>query len=133
VIHGGDLYFRSKIPASLVEMAIAPLKRIAEKGIKVYLVPGNHERSRFPWHLWAKHPNIHIFDRPRTYLHFTESNSLALAGFPYCRNIRDKFNDLLNLTCYNLVNADAKLLCIHQVVEGAQAGRNYELYISVWD
>lgn len=122
VIHGGDLFFRSKIPSSLVEIAVAPLKRIAEKGIKVYLVPGNHERSQIPRHLWAMHPNIHIFDRPRTYIYFTKSNSLALAGFPYCRNIRDNFHELLNLTCYRLVNADAQLLCIHQIVEGAQVG-----------
>ena len=42
VIHGGDLFFRSKVPAKLVDMAFEPLKEVADLGVKVYLVPGNH-------------------------------------------------------------------------------------------
>ena len=45
VVHGGDLLYRSKVLPQLVEMAFEPLKRVADKGIPVYLVPGNHERS----------------------------------------------------------------------------------------
>ncbi|MCA9565794.1 MAG: metallophosphoesterase, partial [Myxococcales bacterium] len=68
VVHGGDLLFRSKVPPSLVQMAMEPLMEVAELGIPVILVPGNHERSRIPYPLLAAHPMIHIFDRPRPVL-----------------------------------------------------------------
>ncbi|MBC8461171.1 MAG: metallophosphoesterase [Deltaproteobacteria bacterium] len=32
VVHGGDLFYRSKVPARLVTMAFEPLKRVADKG-----------------------------------------------------------------------------------------------------
>ena len=69
VVHGGDVLYRSKVPARLVEMAFEPLKRVAAAGVPVYLVPGNHERSTVPHGHLAAHPNIYLFDRPRTY-HF---------------------------------------------------------------
>jgi len=64
VIHGGDLLFRSKVRAQLVDMAMMPLKEIADQGVKIYLVPGNHERSRIPFGILSMHPNIHIFWQP---------------------------------------------------------------------
>ena len=67
VVHGGDLYYRSRVPPALVEMAMAPLLEVARSGIPVYIVPGNHERSRIPLNLWTTHPNLHIYDRPRTF------------------------------------------------------------------
>ncbi len=67
VIHGGDLFYRSRIPLALVEMALEPLVAVAERGVPVFLVPGNHERSRIPLHLWTLHPLLHIFDRHRTF------------------------------------------------------------------
>jgi DNA repair exonuclease SbcCD nuclease subunit len=48
VVHGGDLLFRSKVPARLVDMAFEPLKEVADSGIPVYLAPGNHERTAIP-------------------------------------------------------------------------------------
>ena len=60
VVHGGDLLFRSKVPPRLVSMAFEPLKQVADRGIPVYLVPGNHERSVIPHRSQAEHPEIHI-------------------------------------------------------------------------
>jgi len=124
VVHGGDLLFRSKVPPGLVEMAMMPLVEVAARGIPVYLVPGNHERSRIPLHLWATHPGIHIFDRPRTFVCQTSGGSIALCGFPYVRDIRDRFTSVLEETGFSDITADAAILCIHQAVEGAQVGPN---------
>jgi exonuclease SbcD len=124
VIHGGDLFYRSKVPAALLEMAMAPLLRVAEQGVPVYLVPGNHERSRIPLHLWASHPNICIFDRPSTYVCSLEMGSVALSGFPFQRDVRDRFGQLISQTQPQEVTADIRLLCMHQTVEGAQVGVN---------
>jgi exonuclease SbcD len=67
VVHGGDIFYRSKVPPQLVQMAFDPLQKVAGKGVPVYLVPGNHERSAIPYRLLAAHPNIHIFHRPKTF------------------------------------------------------------------
>ena len=75
VVHGGDLFYRSRVPPALVEMALAPLIRVAESGVPVYLVPGNHERSKIPLQLWAVHENLHIFDEPRTFVCATSRGS----------------------------------------------------------
>jgi exonuclease SbcD len=126
LIHGGDLFYRSRVPATLVEMAMAPLVRVAEQGTPVYLVPGNHERSRIPLHLWAAHPNIHIFDEPRTSVCSLEKGSLALSGFPFARRVRDRFAELVRQTEHEASSAEIRILCMHQVVEGAQVGpRDY--------
>jgi DNA repair exonuclease SbcCD nuclease subunit len=122
VVHGGDLFYRSKVPAALVDMALAPLVQVAEQGIPVYLVPGNHERSRIPLHLWTAHPNLHIFDRPRTFVCPLERGSIALSGFPFTRKVQGEFRDLVGQTRHSDVEADAHLLCMHQTVEGARVG-----------
>jgi DNA repair exonuclease SbcCD nuclease subunit len=122
VVHGGDLFDRSRVPAALVDIALAPLVRVAESGTPVYLVPGNHERARIPLHLWSAHPNIHIFDRPRAFLHSGRHGTVALVGFPFARRIRDRFDDLLHQASAAVSPADRRLLCLHQTVEGAQVG-----------
>jgi exonuclease SbcD len=126
VIHGGDLFYRSRIPPALVEMAMEPLVAVAERGVPVFLVPGNHERSRIPLHLWTLHPLLHIFDRPRTFtLRLGEGDglTLALSGFPAIRdNARDLFTSRVEETGWRHLAADARLLCMHEVVEGAQVG-----------
>ena len=122
VIHGGDVFFRSRIPMALVEMAMNPLIRVAEGGVPVYIVPGNHERSRIPLQLWTTHPLVHIFDRPKTFLCVVGDTSIALSGFPFTRRIRDGFHKLMEQTGHREVRAGLYLLCVHQIVEGAQVG-----------
>ena len=122
VVHGGDLFDRSRVPAAVIELALAPLVRVAEAGTPVYIVPGNHERSRIPLHLWSAHPKIHIFDRPRAFLHSGPHGSVALVGFPFTRRIRDRFPDMVRQARKAAPVADCCLLCMHQTVEGAQVG-----------
>ena len=73
------------VPAALVERVMAILANVAERGVPIYIVPGNHERSRIPNHLWMAHPKIHVFDRPRTYSLTLDGGTVALAGFPFVR------------------------------------------------
>jgi DNA repair exonuclease SbcCD nuclease subunit len=127
LVHGGDVFYRSRIPASLVQQGFLPLKRLADDGIPVYVVPGNHERSAIPYALLAQHPNIHLFDRPRTFIEEWSGMRVALAGFPSDRNeVRAAFRALLDRTGWQEAEADVKLLCIHQCFEGATVGpQNY--------
>lgn len=123
VVHGGDVLYRSKVPSRLVEMAFEPLKRVADSGVPVYLVPGNHERSAIPHGHLAAHPGIHLFDRPRTFILQTQRGSLALAGFPFVRRaVRQNFVELVEQTGWRQVEADGWVLCVHQSVDGATVG-----------
>jgi DNA repair exonuclease SbcCD nuclease subunit len=122
VVHGGDLLFRSRVSASLVERAVRPLLRVAEAGVPVLLVPGNHERSDIPRPLLAAHERLHVFREPATLVIERRGLRVAFAGFPYARAVREAFPSLVAATRYRDADADARVLCLHQCVEGAVCG-----------
>jgi exonuclease SbcD len=123
VVHGGDVFNRSRPVPSLAYQAFEPLSRVADRGIPVFIVPGNHERGRLPHLRFAKHPQIHVFDDPRTFVADVRGVRVALAGFPSERDaVRVRFNQLLDATRWRDVAADVRLLCLHQCIEGATVG-----------
>ena len=123
VVHGGDLLFRSKVPAKLVAMAFEPLKKVADLGVPIYLVPGNHERSAIPHKHLADHPLIHIFNRPQIFRFKKNKSTMALIGFPFVRyGIRENFLQLLDQSGWPQTDADVHVLCIHQAIDGATVG-----------
>lgn len=123
IIHAGDLFYRSKVPPQLVEMAFEPLKAVAASGIPIFIVPGNHERSRIPHSELSMHPKLHVFTRPQTFNLSIRGYALAISGFPFVRtNIRDRFDSLVEATRWQQTDADCRLLCIHQSVAGATVG-----------
>jgi DNA repair protein SbcD/Mre11 len=123
VVHGGDVLYRSKVRPQLVEKAFAPLMRVADGGVPVVVVPGNHERSNIPFPLLATHPAIHILNRPRTLSLEIAGLTVSLVGFPNeRRDVRGRFRQLLAETRWQERASDVRLLCIHQAVEGARVG-----------
>jgi DNA repair exonuclease SbcCD nuclease subunit len=122
VVHGGDLLYRSRVPAWLVQHALAPLLRVAEAGVPVLLVPGNHERSAIPYPLLAAHENLHVFRGPSTVVVEQGGLRVAFAGIPYARSVRQAFPALLAATRLRETDAEARVLCLHQCVEGSTCG-----------
>ena len=123
LVHGGDLFFRSRIPDSLVSRAFTPLIEVAERGIPIYMVPGNHERSSLRQGLFELHPGIRVFARPRTFRLQIRGTRIALSGFPFLRgDARAEFATLARETGWNEQPADVSLLCLHQAVDGARVG-----------
>jgi exonuclease SbcD len=122
VVHAGDVFDRSRIVPTLAYQAFEPLCRVADRGIPVFVVPGNHERSRLPHLRFASHPGVHVFDRPRTFHTEVRGTTIAIAGFPYEEDVRARFADLLLRTGWHSSAAALRLLCIHQCVEGATVG-----------
>jgi DNA repair protein SbcD/Mre11 len=122
VVHGGDVFDRSRVVPSLAYQAFEPLRRVADKGVPVFIVPGNHERSTLPHLRFASHPGVHVFDRPRTFVIEVRGTSIAFAGFPFERDVRTRFVDVLAQTEWSNVRADVRFLCIHQCVQGATVG-----------
>jgi DNA repair protein SbcD/Mre11 len=123
VVHGGDVFDRPEITPALAYQALEPLTRVADRGVPVFVVPGNHERSRLPHHRFAAHPHVHLFDRPRTVRLEIRGTAVALTGFP-CerREVRTRFPALLERTGWHTTPAALRLLCMHQCVEGATVG-----------
>jgi DNA repair exonuclease SbcCD nuclease subunit len=127
VVHLGDLFYRSRIPAWLAERVFSRLADLAEAGVDVFWVPGNHERSGVPRSLFLTHARIRVFDRPRTFVVRREGLDIALSGFPFAPRIRGDFTSLLAATGHReseAARAHVRLLCIHQAVEGATVGPN---------
>ena len=127
VVHGGDLFFRSKAPQPVIDKTYQALYEFVNSGIKVFIVPGNHERSILPASLFIAVPNLFIFDRPKRILIEVRGVPVLLDGFPFIRNnIRKHFVSVVNGLKYEYNNSKIRLLCMHQAVEGAKVGpKNY--------
>jgi exonuclease SbcD len=123
VVHAGDVFDRPDVSTSLAYQAFNPLRRIADLGVPVFIVPGNHERSRLPHSRFAAHPHVHVFDTARTFVLEMRGTKIALTGFPYERRaVRTSFGELLARSDWQSARAPLRLLCIHHCVEGATVG-----------
>lgn len=125
VLHGGDVFFRSRVSDAVVARVFEPLLDIADAGIDVFIVPGNHERSRIPRSLFADHPRVHIFDRPKSFVLERRGFTAELSGFPFVgRSIRSDFPRMCRALAatWKTENPDARLMCLHEIFEGARVG-----------
>lgn len=124
VVHGGDLLDRSRPAPAIVEAAIAPLARVADAGVPVVVVPGNHERGRIPRVLACARPGLHVLERPMTLRLAVGGRTVALSGFPFQRGVARRIDGLLAEAGGLAAPADVRLLCLHQTFEGAVVGPN---------
>jgi exonuclease SbcD len=123
VLHGGDLFFRARVPQKIIDLVYDDLLDFAGDGIPFVIVPGNHERSILPASLFLNHPSIYIFDKPKSYEFNMGDFDLCLSGFPCERkSARDRFVELLAACGWYKSDAKIKLLCIHQTIQGAKVG-----------
>ena len=123
VVHGGDVFHRPDVNEALAWRALRPLVRVAEAGVPVFIVPGNHERARIPHVRLAEHPRVHVFDRPRTYAIEMRGRRVAFSGFPFeRRDVRSRFPELVERTGWRGHDATLRVLCMHHCVEGATVG-----------
>jgi len=121
VIHGGDLLYRCKVPDGLLPLAMAPLLAVARAGVPIVVVPGNHECGRLPLPLTERHPLLHVLGRPSTLCFEVAGARVAVSGFPFVRrDVRGRLPALLTATGWEHHEADVRLLCLHQTVEGAR-------------
>ncbi len=125
VVHGGDVFFRSRVGPVVVDRTYAGFRRLAGAGIPVYIVPGNHDRSRLPNALSLSHPQIRVFDASRTFTVEAGGVRVALGGFPFLRgDLRSRFPEALMASGLSRAAGDLRLLCLHQTIEGAKVGPN---------
>src|SRR5690606_34292625 len=134
VVHGGDVFHRPGVDEALAWQALRPLVRVAEAGVPVFIVPGNHERARLPHARFAEHPLVHVFDRARTFTIDVRGMRVAFSGFPYeRRDVRTRFPALVESTGWREHEADVRLLCMHHCAEGATVGPGDFMFTSARD
>ncbi len=122
VIHGGDLFDRSKVHPRIVNRAYEALFNFAESGIPLVLVPGNHDRSTLPSSLFLQHKNLHIFYNPGIFPFSLKGTTFYICGFPFIRNIGDEIKTVIQQISRLLPERGISILCMHQAVEGAKVG-----------
>lgn len=123
VIHAGDLFDHSRPTQAHVAEACEPLLRLAQEGVPVVVVPGNHERSALPACLWLAHENVHIMAQPRTVQLSCRGVRVAVSGFPCVRRgVAAQFDGALRATGWSEIRADVHILAVHQTFRGARCG-----------
>jgi exonuclease SbcD len=123
VIHCGDLFYRSRLPAVLVDRVYLRLLEFTRHGIPILIVPGNHERGNLPVSLFRAHSLIRIFERPETFVFKFNDIRIGISGFPNIRhNVRSEFPTILSETNWNKSGVDLRYMAIHQSIDGAVVG-----------
>jgi exonuclease SbcD len=122
-IHSGDLFNKYYIPRERLDELIRPVLEVAAAGIPVLIIPGNHERSQFPFDLFHGAKDIFVFDRPKTLCFTLDGYKVAFAGFPFIReDSRRTFLQALAESEYDSVGADFNILVTHQAFDEATVG-----------
>ncbi|UCE10721.1 MAG: DNA repair exonuclease [Candidatus Thorarchaeota archaeon] len=127
IIHSGDFFNRSKPPPEVIDRGVNPFQLAARKGIPIYIIPGNHERSKLPLGLLPfSEDNINLFAEPCSYLFEKNGITIKITGFPHVRyNVREKSPEILKKAWHSLVGKDTprhdySILAIHELLEGSR-------------
>jgi exonuclease SbcD len=122
-IHSGDLFNKHYIPRPVLDDLIQPLLDLGKRETRVLLIPGNHERSCFPFDLFHGAPNVFVFDRPKSISLEVGGYTVGVAGFPFIRkDSRRTFLKALKETEYEDVRSDLNILLTHQAFDQAVVG-----------
>lgn len=122
-IHSGDLFNKAYISREALDRLVHPIARLEEAGIPVLLVPGNHERSAFPFDLFHGCRNVFVFDSPKSICLHLDGFSVGAAGFPFIRkDSRRTFLKALRETEYEALRTDFNILVTHQAFDQATVG-----------
>ncbi len=125
ILHGGDFFNRSEPFPDVVKKATSSLLWAA-KYVPIYLIPGNHERSKLPIGLLEYHENIHIFSKPCSYLFEKDEFRVKIAGFPYIRHhAQKKIKPVVSKAWKNEItkfrtHPHYSILLMHQLVQGSR-------------
>jgi len=122
-IHSGDLFNKYYIPRDVLDELIGPLLDLSRAGIRVLIIPGNHERSEFPFDLFHGAAGIFVFDRPKSLSFHLNGYSVCVAGFPFIReDSRRTFLTALKETEYEDLRSDFNIMVTHQAFDEACVG-----------
>ena len=121
--HSGDLFNKYYIPREKLDELISPFLDLVRAGTRVLIIPGNHERSEFPFDLFHGIKGLYVFDRPKSLSFTLDGYSVGIAGFPYIREDSNRtFLNALWETEYEDLRSDFNILLTHQAFDQAIVG-----------
>ncbi|MFC1825443.1 exonuclease SbcCD subunit D, partial [Thermodesulfobacteriota bacterium] len=122
-IHSGDLFNKYYIPGETLHELVSPIRDLIAAGTRVLIIPGNHERSQFPFDLFHGATGVYVFDRPGSLFFNINGYSCCFAGFPFIReDSKRTFHAALQETEYQDLRADLNILVTHQAFDQASVG-----------
>jgi DNA repair protein SbcD/Mre11 len=119
IIHGGDLFFRSRVPAPIIDRVYAMLYDYADCGIPIIIVPGNHERSVLPQSILLNHPNLFIFRKAESFEFTTRHKKVLIFGYPNLRHHARAGFSCLQPQILPTPGA-LNILVMHQAIDGSK-------------
>jgi len=123
LVHCGDVFDKPNVHEALVTNTYLEFVKAADQGIRVIIVPGNHERSVLPTSIFLNHRNIHVFFKPQNFSFSIAKLKINIAGFPFIKHdIRIKFPKILSTLNEQVSSSDINFLCIHHAIDGAKVG-----------
>jgi DNA repair exonuclease SbcCD nuclease subunit len=121
--HSGDLFNKYYIPREKLDELISPFLDLVRAGTRVLIIPGNHEKSEFPFDLFHGVKGLYVFDRPKTLSFTLNGYSVGIAGFPFIReDSKRTFLNALWETEYEDLRSDFNILLSHQAFDQATVG-----------
>ncbi|NHK30504.1 MAG: hypothetical protein FK730_04090 [Asgard group archaeon] len=118
VLHGGDIFNRSKPPKKTVARAYKIIENLLKDDIGFIVAPGNHERSKLPNTLLQYHPKCHTFSKLEV---INLDDQYKLIGFPYTADAANLIMPKLENMSTQYKNNSLIVLC-HQLFDGAEFG-----------
>ncbi|MFX0123288.1 MAG: exonuclease SbcCD subunit D [Candidatus Hodarchaeota archaeon] len=126
IIHSGDFFNRSQPHPEIIDRAVKSFQPAIQREIPIYILPGNHERSKLPLGLLPfSNGNINLFKKPSSFIFEKNGITIKLTGFPYMRkNVKGKFNTLVREAWFQCTGKQTKkpdfsILVIHQLIKGS--------------
>jgi DNA repair exonuclease SbcCD nuclease subunit len=121
--HSGDLFNKYYIPRGILDELVEPIFDLAKSGTRILIIPGNHERSEFPFDLFHGSSGVIVFDHPKSLTFNLKGYSVGLAGFPFIRkDSKRTFLRALEETEYHHLRSDFNILVTHQAFDQAIVG-----------
>lgn len=122
-IHSGDLFNKYYLPHDMLDRLVSPLIELDRCGVQVLIIPGNHERSVFPFDLFHGTSRTVVFDEPKSITCRIDGLAVGIAGFPFIKNdSKYTFFKALKMTGYEKLSADLNILITHQAFDSAVVG-----------
>jgi DNA repair protein SbcD/Mre11 len=122
-IHSGDLFNKHYLPREKLDDLVSPFERLSRAGVPAIVIPGNHERSEFPFDLFHGMRGIYVLDEPKSLRLSLNGYSVGIAGFPFIKeDARRAFLSALHATEYADLRSDFNILVTHQAFDEALVG-----------
>ncbi|MBY9000369.1 MAG: metallophosphoesterase family protein [Candidatus Heimdallarchaeota archaeon] len=118
VLHGGDMFNRSKPPKPIISKAYSIIEDFSRSGIKFVGIPGNHDKSVLPETLMS-HFNEDVYFQNK--LARVDFGAISVISFPY--EFRNPLGTFLKLR--REIEKDSRqsfIILNHQLFNGATFG-----------